>query len=173
MDWFEYFLSLGLVGLGRALDIGSTFYASRTLALESNLLAKKLGWKGILIFNIAVCFFFAIDFYIALVLFVVSALAASNNIEKAWVTQTVGEKEYSEIFKKWVKQAESRKLFFSNFGGGILFLSIGTLLMFLTTDLTGFFIGFGFSIFAFAVMFHRTLAFYKIRKENRKSKTIE
>ncbi len=168
-DVFDYFIYLGIAGLGRFLDIASTWYASRNLVLESNLLAKKLGWKGILIMNIGLCFVFALDFYIALVLLVVSALAASNNIEKAWVTQTVGEEEYSQIFKKWVRQAESRKLFFSVLGGGVIFLSIGIILMVLTTDLTAFFIGSGLAIFAFAVMFHRILAFYKIRKTTENS----
>lgn len=165
MDLSWYLINLGIAGLGRFLDIGSTWYASRNLALESNLLAKKLGWKGILIFNVAICFVFALDFYLALVLLVVSALAASNNVEKAWVTHTIGEKEYSEIFKKWVRQAEMRKLYFSIIGGGILFLSIGLLLMFLTADLIGFFIGFAFVIFAIAIMFHKSIALYKMRKE--------
>jgi hypothetical protein len=165
MDLITYLINLGIVGLGRALDIGSTRYASRTLASESNLLAKKLGWKGILIFNISVCFLFAVDFYLSLVLLVVSALAASNNVEKAWVTRTVGEKEYSEIFKKWVRQAESRRLFFSTMGGGIIFMFIGIILMILTIDLTAFFVGFGFAIFATAIMLHKSIAFFKIRKE--------
>ncbi len=162
---FYYLLNLAIAGIGRFLDIGTTWYASRTLALESNLLAKKLGWKGILIFNIGICFLFAVDFYLALVLLVVSALAASNNLQKAWVTQTVGEEEYSKIFKKWVKQADSGKLFFSTIGGGIIFLVIGLLLLFLTTDLIGFYIGFAIAVFAGAIMFHKSLAFYKMRKE--------
>jgi len=169
MDLFTYLINLGIVALGRALDIGTTKYASRTLALESNLLAKKLGWKGILIFNIAILFLFAIDFYLSIVLFVVSSLAASSNLEKAWVPRTVGEKEYSEIFKNWVKQAESRTLFFSNIGGGIIFMSIGILLMMITTDLTAFFVGFGFAIFATAIMLHKSIALFKMRKGKEKS----
>jgi len=156
-----------MAGLGRLLDIGSTYYASRSLALESNLLAKKLGWKGILVLNITLCFVFAIDYYISLMLLVVSALAAGNNLEKAWVPITVGEKEYSEIFKDWVKKAEAKRLFFSNFAGGSLFFSIGLLLIFLSIDFTAIVIGLAFTVYASAIIFHRSLAFYKIRKQLR------
>ncbi|MFX1295838.1 MAG: hypothetical protein ACFFD2_13425 [Promethearchaeota archaeon] len=166
MDFLiSYLINLGISGLGRFLDICSTWYASRTLELESNVLVKKLSWKGILILNIGMCFLFAIEFYFALILLVVSALVASNNLQKAWVTQTVGEKEYSEIFKKWVKKAESRKLYFSIIGGGIIFLSIGIILIFLTADLIGYYIGFALTIFATAIILHKSVAFYKIRKE--------
>lgn len=164
MTFLLYLINLGIVGLGRFLDIGSTWYASRRLALESNLLAKKMGWKAIFLLNVILCFIFALDFYISLILLVVSALAASNNIEKSWVSRTVGEQEYSEIFKKWVRKAETKTLYFSNFGGGILFLSIGLLLIFITTDITAASVGIGFAVFAFAIIFHRTIAFYKMRK---------
>ncbi|MFX1298689.1 MAG: hypothetical protein ACFFD2_27995 [Promethearchaeota archaeon] len=173
MDILLYLLNLGIAGIGRVLDIGSTWYASRTLALESNLFAKKLGWKGIIILNTSLCFFFALEFYFAIVLLVVSAFAASNNLQKAWVTQTIGEKEYRQIFTNWVKQAESKKLYFSIIGGGIILLSIGILLMIFTintTDLTGFYIGVGLALFASAIMFHQSLALFKIRKDKEDQK---
>jgi len=170
MDLTYYLINLGIAGLGRFLDIGSTWYASRTLLLESNLLAKKMGWKGILIFNIAICFLAAIDFHLSLIIFVVSALAASNNVGKAWVTQTVGEEEYSEIFKEWVRKAELKRLVFSNIGGSIIFLSIGLILMFLTSNFDVVAVGFAFVIFSCAVIFHRSIAFYKMRKDREAKK---
>ena len=170
MDLTYYLINLILCGLGRFLDIGSTWYASRTLLLESNLLAKKMGWKGILIFNIAICFLAAIDFHLSLIIFVVSALAASNNVGKAWVTQTVGEEEYSEIFKEWVRRAELKRLVFSNIGSSIIFLSIGLFLMFFTLDSNAVVVGFAFVIFSCAIIFHRTVAFYKIRKDREATK---
>lgn len=41
----DYLITLGLLVFARGMDFLSTWFATPTLALEANPLAKRLGWK--------------------------------------------------------------------------------------------------------------------------------
>ncbi|MFX1357931.1 MAG: hypothetical protein ACFFA8_11705, partial [Promethearchaeota archaeon] len=50
-NWL-YILNIILVIFARFLDMFSTYYISKELQLETNKLARRLGWKGMIIMQI-------------------------------------------------------------------------------------------------------------------------
>ena len=52
----EYWLLLALVTFARGMDFLSTWFATPHLVLEGNPIAKKLGWRGGAVLNVAICF---------------------------------------------------------------------------------------------------------------------
>ena len=45
-EWYQYIINALIVIVGRTLDILSTRYVTKELKLETNKLAKKVGWRG-------------------------------------------------------------------------------------------------------------------------------
>ena len=63
---WQYFLNAIIVIFARSLDIVSTRYVTKELKLETNKLARKIGWKGMILMQIPTVILGALDFYLAL-----------------------------------------------------------------------------------------------------------
>jgi len=85
-----------IVIFGRILDIASTRYVTRELKLETNKLARKIGWRGMLFLQIPIVFLGSLDFYFAIFIFFWSILLFGNNIQGSWYIKEVGENNYQK-----------------------------------------------------------------------------
>jgi len=76
----NYLLCLTVLGFARGADMLSTWIVTPDLRLERNQTMRRLGWSGILLFNLAATFCGALSPDITLAFSVASLLFASTNI---------------------------------------------------------------------------------------------
>ena len=145
VEWFQYLINLFIVIIGRALDILSTRYVTKELKLETNKLARKLGWKGMILIQIPLIIIGSLDFYFAFFIFVWSLFLFANNIQGSWYVREIGEDKYQEELKNRVKNSKAWKIIFGELSNLLTFTLAGIFILvfvFIINDLMAvFFIG--------------------------------
>ncbi len=129
VDWYQYFINALLVVLGRSLDILSTRYVSKELKLETNKLAQKIGWRGMILIQIPIVIVGALNFYFAFFIFLWSVFIASHNIEGSWFVRDIGEKQYQEELITRVKRTKIWKIIVGECSSLIIFTLSGILIL--------------------------------------------
>jgi hypothetical protein len=99
-----------IVIFGRILDITSTRYVTRELKLETNKLARKIGWRGMILLQIPIVFLGSLDFYFAIFIFFWSILLFGNNIQGSWYIKEVGENNYRKELSSNLKVTKPWKI---------------------------------------------------------------
>jgi len=173
----NFLINLLIVCVGRFLDILSTYYVTAKLKLETNKLARKIGWKGMILVQIPILILGSLDFYLALFIFLWSLYLFANNLESSWYIRDKGEDQYYNDLKDILRRTSIRKiiigeisLIFSFSVSGVLML----ILVFIFEDyIAAFFIG-------LAMICHGLLGSYRslryllsLRKEALTAKTSE
>lgn len=110
VESYQYLINILIVSLARSLDILSTRYVTKELKLETNKLAKKLGWKGMIIIQIPLIILGALDLYFAFFIFMWSLFLFANNLEGSWYIRQVGENGYQKELKQNVKATKTWKI---------------------------------------------------------------
>jgi hypothetical protein len=95
MAWWRF---TALILFGRACDLGSTYLATPRLRLEGNPLARRLGWRGGILFSLAAALIFGGWPLIAISITTTSMLVAARNLQHAWVMRSLGEERYQDWF---------------------------------------------------------------------------
>ncbi|MFX1529618.1 MAG: hypothetical protein ACFFBC_00750 [Promethearchaeota archaeon] len=113
VEWYQYLINILIAVIGRALDLLSTRYVSKELKLETNRLAKRIGWKGMIMMQIPVVILGALDFYFSFFILWWSIFLFANNIEGSWYIKETGEAEYHNELKSRVKKSTIWKILFS------------------------------------------------------------
>lgn len=129
-EWYQYFINAFIVIIGRSLDILSTRYVTKELKLETNKLAQKLGWKGMILIQIPLIIIGALDFYFAFFIFIWSLFLFANNIEGSWYVKEVGEESYQKELKSHVDKSKTWKIIFSELSSILTFSIAGILILF-------------------------------------------
>ena len=93
-----YLVCLLVLLLSRGLDILSTWITSPTLLLEANIIARKLGWSGILLLNAVIALWLANYTVPTIALTTVSCLVAMRNRQSAWLVHSLGEQQYNQLY---------------------------------------------------------------------------
>lgn len=78
------------------MDFLSTWIATPNMVLEGNPIAKRLGWKGGIPLNLALCFLFASWPMPAIIISTTSVLVAGRNFQAAWLMRSLGEQRYRD-----------------------------------------------------------------------------
>jgi hypothetical protein len=99
--------------IGRALDIISTRYVTKELKLETNWVARKIGWKGMILMQIPIIFLGSLDFYFSFFIFWWSLFLFANNIEGSWYIKQVGEETYQKELKDRLNKSKTWKIVIS------------------------------------------------------------
>lgn len=110
VEWYQYLINAVLVIIARSLDILSTRYVTKELKLETNKLAKKLGWKGMVLFQIPLIVLGSLDFYFAFFILFWSLFLCAHNLEGSWHVQEIGEEQYYQELQTTVKKASNLKI---------------------------------------------------------------
>jgi hypothetical protein len=129
VEWFQYLINLFIVIIGRALDILSTRYVTKELKLETNKLARKLGWKGMILIQIPLIIIGSLDFYFAFFIFVWSLFLFANNIQGSWYVREIGEDKYQEELKNRVKNSKAWKIIFGELSNLLTFTLAGIFIL--------------------------------------------
>lgn len=173
----NFLINLLIVSIGRTLDILSTYYVTAKLKLETNKIARRIGWKGMILVQIPILILGSLDFYLALFIFLWSLYLFANNLESSWFIRDKGEEQYYNDLKDILKRTPVTKiiigeisLIFSFSVSGVLML----ILVFIFRDfIAAFFIG-------LAMVCHGLLGSYRslryllsLRKEELTDKTNE
>lgn len=111
--WFQYLINISITVVGRLLDLLSTRYVSKELRLETNRLARRIGWKGMILLQVPIIILGALDIYFSFFLLWWSIFLFASNIEGSWYIKETGEETYYKELQKKVKRSTFKKIFFS------------------------------------------------------------
>jgi len=129
VEWYQYLINAFIVIIGRSLDILSTRYVTKELKLETNKLAQKIGWKGMILIQIPLIIIGALDFYFAFFIFIWSLFLFANNIEGSWYVKEMGEDSYHKELKNRVKKSKTWKIVFGELSHVLTFTIAGILIL--------------------------------------------
>jgi len=128
-QWYQFFINAIIVIIGRLLDMLSTRYVTKELKLETNRIARKIGWKGMILMQIPIVILGALDFYLSLFILSWSIFLFANNIEGSWYIKQAGEDEYQKEIKTRLETSKTWKIIFSEFSSFLKFTLAGTFII--------------------------------------------
>jgi hypothetical protein len=149
----------------RGMDFLSTWVATPNLVLEGNPIAKKLGWRWGIPFNVAVCFGLAFWPASAIAVSTTSVLVAARNFQSAWLMRSMGEEHYRDWHVERIQHTRVTLYLFCLAGNTLLTAAVGfAVIYFSGTLLVPFAIGLGIVAYAAAVAFFTLLAVWRLRR---------
>ena len=158
----DYFITLGLLVFARGMDFLSTWFATPTLALEANPIAKRLGWKWGIVLNVLLCFAAAHWPLAGLIVVTTSLLVAARNFKSAWLMRALGEEGYSMLVGDVMARTSWRAFFICVLGETLLFGLVGGAVVasseWPSVPLA---VGMGMVAYAVAVAFYSLLAVWR------------
>ena len=129
LQWYQFLINTLITIIGRSLDLISTRYVSKELKLETNKLARRIGWKGMILMQIPLIVLGALDFYFSFFIFWWSLLLFANNIEGSWYIREAGEEKYHKELTNRVKNSVVWRIFFSEISYIIKFTLAGVFII--------------------------------------------
>lgn len=155
----EHLITLGLLVFARGMDFLSTWFATPTLALEANPIARRLGWKWGIAFNLLLCFAAAHWPLAGLIVVTTSLLVAARNFKSAWLMRAFGEADYSALVGEAMHRSPRRSYLISLLGETLLFSLVGGAVV-LASEWPSIplAVGLGMVAYAAAVLFYSVLA---------------
>ena len=161
---YEYNIMLGALLFGRGADILSTWVATPNLMLEANPLARLLGWRWGLVFNLALCFSLACFPLPAVVVVTTSLLVAARNFKTAWLMRAMGEERYLVFMLNQVNTVNRRLYVFCLLAEGLLTAIVGVVVAYYSkVPSIPLGIGGGIVAYAVAVVFYSCLSLWRSR----------
>lgn len=143
VQWYQFLINAIITIIGRLLDMLSTRYVSKELKLETNRIARKIGWKGMILMQIPIVILGSLDFYFSFFILWWSILLFANNIEGSWHIKEVGEEEYQKEIKTRLEKTKTWKIVFSELSSVLKFTLAGIFIiifLFIFTDLLAVFL---------------------------------
>ncbi len=155
----DHLVTLGLLVFARGMDFLSTWFATPTLALEANPIARRLGWRWGVAFNFLLCLAAAHWPLAGLIIVTTSLLVAARNFKSAWLMRALGEADYSALVGEAQHRSGRRTFLVSVLGETLLFALLGGALV-LTSEWPSvpLAVGIGTLAYAVAVAFYSLLA---------------
>jgi len=87
-------------------DLVTTYLATPTLELETNPIARRLGWKfGVAGLLVCLLPYWSLD--AAMVVFVASLLASAGNAGRVWLTRALGEQRQMELLLEAASRSQA------------------------------------------------------------------
>jgi hypothetical protein len=160
-----YFVFLSILAFSRGMDFFSTWVATPNLVLEGNPIAKKLGWRGGVIFNVVFCGAVAVWPLPAIMVSTMSLLVAARNFQSAWMMRSMGETNYAVWMRERLSQGSPGLFIFCIGAQSGLTALVGLPLMYFTRENSiPFAIGSGICGYATAVLFFSLLSIWRMRR---------
>lgn len=124
-EWYQFIINAIITIIGRILDIVSTRYVTKELKLETNIIARRIGWKGMILMQIPIIVLGTLDFYISFFILWWSIFLFANNIEGSWYIREVGEEEYQKEIKSRLEKSKKWKIMFSEISSLLKYSLVG------------------------------------------------
>lgn len=170
----DFCLMILLLAFARGMDFLSTWVATPNLVLEGNPIAKKLGWRGGAIVNIAISIGMAFWPATAIAVSTMSVLVASRNFQNAWLMRTMGEDRYREWHIARIQETPIVLYLICLAGNTLLIAAVGIAVIFygsnnlpatsLISAVAPLSLGMGIVGYALAVAFYTMLAVWRMRR---------
>jgi hypothetical protein len=162
----DYFITLGLLVFARGMDFLSTWFATPTLALEANPLAKRLGWKWGIAFNLLLCGALAHWPLPGLMVVTTSLLVAARNFKSAWLMRALGETGYAMLVCDAMSRSSRRSYLVSVLGETLLVGFVGGAVV-ASSDWPSvpLAVGMGMVAYAVAVAFYSLLGVWRMWRD--------
>ena len=129
VEWYQFIINAFIVIIGRLLDILSTRYVTKELKLETNKIARKIGWRGMILLQIPIVILGSLDFYFSFFILWWSIFLFANNIEGSWYIKEAGEEEYQKEIKTRLEKSKKWKIMFSELSSLLKFTLVGIFIM--------------------------------------------
>jgi hypothetical protein len=161
-----YGLMFLLLIVARGMDFLSTWVATPNLVLEGNPIAKKLGWKWGIPFNLALCVGLAFWPLPAIVISTTSVLVAARNFQSAWLMRSLGEQLYRDWHIERVQETSVTLYLFCLFAQTMLVGGVGAAVIYFSEmrHVPLLAIGLGIVAYALAVAFYTLLGIWRLRR---------
>ncbi|MFX1280252.1 MAG: hypothetical protein ACFFA3_12615 [Promethearchaeota archaeon] len=143
VQWYQFLINALITVMGRSLDLISTRFVSKQLRLETNRLARRIRWKGMILMQTPLIVLGALDFYFSFFIFWWSILLFANNIEGSWYIKEAGEVQYYNELQSRAKSSTIGKILFSELSYIIKFTLAGVFIiifLFIYNDLLAVFL---------------------------------
>lgn len=152
--YFSHLLC-GLVFVGRAGDVGSTYLVTPTLKLEANPLVRKLRWP-LAVVSLLFCLVPYVDLGAGVAVAVMSLAVTGSNLRLLWVARALGEEGLLEFYVGAAKRSSLRSMLLAHSASCCFDASVGLVLFFFEHDPRrwAFWVAAGIVIFAFARLVH-------------------
>jgi hypothetical protein len=171
LDRQTYLAMLGVLALGRGMDMLSTRIATPRMTLEANPIARFLGWRWGLVVNVALCLVMAASPLPAILIATNSLLIASRNFQSAWLMRTMGEARYRCFIAEQLAQTPWGLFVFCVAGQASLVALIGAALIFYSGGLlVPFAVGAGMITYGVAVTIYTLMAGWWRRRADETAK---
>jgi hypothetical protein len=123
----------GMVFLSRVGDIGSTWLISPKLLLESNPLARRMGFP----YAVATLLACLLPYYntaLGVIVLIVSLLVTAANLRSAWIIRALGEAQYLAMVETALRKSTRIEAFAFIFAQAACFGLIGAVMLYLSPD---------------------------------------
>ena len=158
----EHLITLGLMIFARGMDFLSTWFATPTLALEANPIARRLGWRWGIAFNLLLCAGAAHWPLAGLIVVTTSLLVAARNFKSAWLMRALGEADYAALVGEAMHRSSRRSFLISVLGETLLFGVLGGAVVLASEwPSVPLAVGMGLVAYAVAVLFYSLLAAWR------------
>jgi len=159
-----------LVLISRLGDVVSTRLATRTLKLEANPIARRLGWWFIAA-TLVLCVvpYFHVGW--GVMIFTASGLVAASNTGKLWAIRALGEEEYHRHLMRVVRRTRPLYALSAIAVSAAFTVLVGVTQMVLSAGPAadwGHWFGMGIVVFGLALFIHGSLAYIRMFRETRK-----
>ena len=153
---FTHFLA-ALVLLSRLGDVGSTWLVTPRLRLESNPIARRLGWP----FAFVTLLLALIPYYntsMGMVVLTVSFLVTGRNLSGGWITRALGEDEIAALMRRAVRGSTLGAAVGFVLASATAVALVGAFEVLLSDELEwGYWFGMGLVLYALVVALHGSL----------------
>ena len=157
-----------LILLARLGDIGSTYVATPTLAMEGNPLMRFGGWwlAGITVFACLIPYFSA---PLGLTMLVLSLLVTGSNLSKGWLMRALGEQAYQEVLHEAALRSSLPVALAFALGSAAAVGIAGAILLFVSggPDTWGYWAASGVAIYALAMAIYGSLSVLRMYRRSR------
>jgi hypothetical protein len=163
-------LIAGLCIVSRIGDVATTYLGTPTLKLESNSIARRLGWRYAFL-TIAAGF---IPYYsppLGVIVLTASFLVAASNASKLLLARAIGEEEFARLTRKaCVSTAPWPALALLALPAVFMIFLGGTMLLFYSSSTEwGYYFALGFLTYAFAILVWGLVRYFRFRRSDSKT----
>jgi hypothetical protein len=148
-----------LILLARLGDIGSTYLATPTLAMESNPLMRFGGWR-LAALTVLACLIPYFSAPLGLTMLVLSLLVTGSNLSKGWLMRSLGEDGYQTVLRSAVTRSSLGAALAFVLGSAASVGLAGAIMMFVSggSDTWGYWAASGVTVYAFAMAVYGSLS---------------
>ena len=106
MNLNDILFNIIILGIGRSLDLFSTWYCSPNFDIELNSWMKRAGWRKVILLNIIIVPIFSIIIRERNITWgVLSSLMALRNFQIGTMARAMGEQAYLATYRKFIRNS--------------------------------------------------------------------